>query len=521
MRGHDLLPLLLTKYSMRCLLFGIGLLIGNSVWGQTYLDTTSPLVGGEDYTDLLVEGQNINVAVQSNINWKQLDIGRFDMSAHPLLVKSYSFPNSLIIESCRNCLQASSSSYFTGITQFFAQDSSSVTFLKLDAVFDTVLSRDYFFGPENNTVLIDAMKFDTDSTFISTGLVFRYAPDSTTFKYDLWVAKLDTSLNLIWEKTYKNTLWKELNRGFRGTGIVVDDYGSVLITGEGKYSNARDTGIFEAIVARINRTNGDSLWFRRLTGPVGSRTIYALDAGDGTYYYAENVVLELYPITGNLLRTGVRTGRLDTAGNVLSAHVVGPTDRRFNFHGLRKTLDGNLYVSGELKKGNFNNSAALKFTSTGDSLWYREYIHQDTADESYIFNFMPLPDSGFIHVGYWADLYNPVATHLYTWFLRTDKYGCIVQGCEGIGLGESQRLQEIEIFPNPFYGWVNIHFPNNDLRPVVLEVYDVKGLKVYSEQVAGSNQIRLDLRNLNPGVYILKILYSNQRVEMERLILEK
>jgi hypothetical protein len=75
-------------------------------------------------------------------------------------------------------------------------------------------------------------------------------------------------------------------------------------------------------------------------------------------------------------------------------------------------------------------------------------------------------------------------------------------------LGSSLREEHsLMIYPNPTYGMVNIAL--NDLpenTAVTIQIFSMRGEKLYQASLSGSNEYTTDLSGWQPGIYIVKVL---------------
>ena len=74
----------------------------------------------------------------------------------------------------------------------------------------------------------------------------------------------------------------------------------------------------------------------------------------------------------------------------------------------------------------------------------------------------------------------------------------------------------LNLFPNPTSNSFQVEWENQS--NFELEMYNVAGAKVYSQQVTSQNKI-IDVSDLNPGVYMVKTISGNT-VNQERLVIE-
>ena len=84
--------------------------------------------------------------------------------------------------------------------------------------------------------------------------------------------------------------------------------------------------------------------------------------------------------------------------------------------------------------------------------------------------------------------------------------------CSGVGIDETNVINNVNIYPNPSNGLLNVNF--NLLNPsnVVVSVYNMIGEKVvsYNKENASAVNTTLDLSKCASGVYFVKITSTNQ-----------
>ena len=85
-----------------------------------------------------------------------------------------------------------------------------------------------------------------------------------------------------------------------------------------------------------------------------------------------------------------------------------------------------------------------------------------------------------------------------------------------------QKTSAISVFPNPSESTINIDFKASAKNSSAVEIFDIAGRKLFSEQVqffAGINKKTVDVSELNKGVYILKII--NNEINFSQRIIKK
>ncbi len=97
----------------------------------------------------------------------------------------------------------------------------------------------------------------------------------------------------------------------------------------------------------------------------------------------------------------------------------------------------------------------------------------------------------------------------------------ILLNCSSTGINSvSQQLQPIKIYPNPGKGIFNMEINSNEINPAHLEIFNVLGELVYSQNnLQSSISNKIDLHDLHSGIYIAKI-YSSGKIFAQNIIIE-
>lgn len=129
---------------------------------------------------------------------------------------------------------------------------------------------------------------------------------------------------------------------------------------------------------------------------------------------------------------------------------------------------------------------------------------------------------------------------VYEYFYGIENYGMIYAGTHGRGvfrcedyfvLGEQEHPvangtnnMDLNIFPNPASGQVQVVFDLPDNRDVLIQVVDMTGKQVYTQTIEGVGNghqtVTLDAVNWNKGSYILK-LQSGENSASSKLLIVK
>ena len=302
----------------------------------------------------------------------------------------------------------------------------------------------------------------------------------------------------------------------------------------------------------------DSLWTRTITTPEGFN--YALGAAeyfDGGFLITGYRLLPYVQDNSFLIRT-------DSLGNQLWRREYG---EKASVNGaVRMTLDSNIVTWSEYKEeqlpldyqqmmltkwdstgsiiwqkkshygyyshtkdmevladGGYVCSASLtylgvlaRFDENGDSLWSRYYeAFDDNGQSDLLYDVNPTSDGGFILCGYGFQYLDDPHPYLATIFVvKTDSFGCVVPGCQNVGVQEYELgLQErLHVAPNPAKDRVSLELEVPAAYvlngPVSVIVFDATGREVLRENAEHNSALlthTLHVADWPPGLYHLHL----------------
>ena len=90
-----------------------------------------------------------------------------------------------------------------------------------------------------------------------------------------------------------------------------------------------------------------------------------------------------------------------------------------------------------------------------------------------------------------------------------------------VGTEDSKNFENLNVFPNPSEGKINLSFNMNDIQQVKVDVVSLTGQVVYSENsdnFKGHFERQLDLTGLSKGVYMLR-LTSDKGITNKKIII--
>ena len=224
--------------------------------------------------------------------------------------------------------------------------------------------------------------------------------------------------------------------------------------------------------------------------------------------------------------------KLDTAdGSRMWEREYGSTEYSTLLFAAKECPNADIIACGVSYEVGEQQGLLLRASAGGDSLWMRTYYYQDTAmseGTGRFFDVMPTQDGGFIAAGV---AYNP-ANAPYppgysqdTWVVKVDSLGCIVPGCDGVGVAEliTNLSGAMSVFPNPAHGSVvvRVDLPMNMRQDPDLHLSLVNGQgQVVVKEPAQQGDNTLGLSALSAGMYYVHLSSGTTWLSGAKLIVE-
>ncbi|MBC8173629.1 MAG: T9SS type A sorting domain-containing protein [Chitinophagales bacterium] len=98
---------------------------------------------------------------------------------------------------------------------------------------------------------------------------------------------------------------------------------------------------------------------------------------------------------------------------------------------------------------------------------------------------------------------------------------CTYQVCTDFvtGINETGSEISISVFPNPTTGRMELRFPASISIPVEWKLYDIRGIEQENGIITGYIS-SIQLKKLNPGVYFMRMRFSDEQVRILKLIIQ-
>ena len=362
---------------------------------------------------------------------------------------------------------------------------------------------------------------------------------------DMYISKLDSNGNNIWNKTYK---WSIYQQPHRIKPLL--DGGFLLVGGMGAPNSS-------GFLFKINET-GDSVWLRiyseayslydlQLTengGYIfsgfdlfGRALLWKTDSLGETQWtrtdsglnYADVYSIKQsrdggYILTGgtkicNACPTDIQLVKLTSSGAFEWRKTIGDSATRENAVDVEQTMTGDFIVLGNAdNNGNFvTKPFIIKTDSLGDTLWTKKYGAIGTAVA--ISSGQLTSDGGIIATGGINPLVNN-ETGFYLLKLSSD--GVLI-----VNEHPSETPKQINLYqnyPNPFNPATTIQFTLASAQHVSITIYTILGKEVETildkNMYAGDHTVIWDAKDKPAGVYMYRLV-AGTTTETKKLLFIK
>ncbi len=400
------------------------------------------------------------------------------------------------------CDTVASGGYVIGGSSLSYSGVSMAQLIRLDANGDTLWTRSY--GESGHFMSGNQVKQTADGGFLIVGWYgpYVYYDDSG------FVIKTDSLGNEEWRQLYG--LPGLVLDAFSDIALLQDGY----VLGGGTFPSIDDC---DFLVTRITNT-GTELWSARFGSPYKEPNASVEVLQDGHI-----LVAGAWAVNADGYESPYMALLDSTDGQVVWEHQYGPAMYGKTFFATKQLPNTDLIACGVTYDGGYEQGLLLRTTANGDSLWMRNYAYHDSVidqGQGRFWDVLPTEDGGCIAAGV---AYNPFGGPYppgYSqdaWVVKVDSMGCIVPGCDGVGITEqvTNLGDALRLWPNPVSGQlhVGLSLPGNfkTTGPLTLSVTTLDGRLVLRQQLppllgrgAGGEGI-LDVSALAAGTYALHL----------------
>jgi len=337
---------------------------------------------------------------------------------------------------------------------------------------------------------------------------------------DYWVVKLDSALNVQWQKClggsgfdFGCSIIQAADGGYAVAGWSESNDGDVT----GHHGPLSEPDYW---VAKLDST-GNLQWQKSLGGTDRDFGLSIINSANGGFVVCGFVNSNDSDVTGNHNPIGFTTEdtwivMLDSTGNLQWQKCFGGTQSEWGPK-ILKTFDGNMAAVSTTYSNNGDVSGnhgeydywIIKIDSAQNIL-FQKCLGGPWFD--YVFSFSQTADSGFVLAG-WVMSNGADVTGYHDsicWGEWCPDFWVVKLGPDTLTgiINHKSSINHLQIFPNPSNGIFQITFPQNQKTNCTLDVINTLGQTVFAAQPETKNQkpeTQLDLSFLPKGIYVLKI----------------
>jgi len=330
-----------------------------------------------------------------------------------------------------------------------------------------------------------------------------------------FLLKIDSNSQVQWLKEFAPTQSLSLY----GWGVTQYLDGGYLLTGNGLGNGAPDA----SFLLRTD-TAGNQLWRRYYGGRSAPYGAVRVDSAGDIYTWSDykdpswpfndwyQVLLRKWSPSGGLVWetrshyfqfTHARDFEILPDGSLITCATYGTVD------------------------------ILAKYGAGGDSLWTR-YLHVfSPASYPTLYDVQPTSDGGFALTGYVVqdsfDESNPTPGLQTLWVVKTDSLGCVIPGCQEVGVGEYllDLQKRLAVSPNPASEQVNVVLSLPETGEIEGQarvlLLDASGRTVLEHGLQRNlNQLRatVDVSALPAGLYYLHLRDGRRWLAGSKLVVE-
>ena len=370
--------------------------------------------------------------------------------------------------------------------------------IKYNNEFDTLWKKEYgeVSIPFDTAYLFRNLTFSADNGIVMTGSFLNESGNTDAKAY---LIKTDTSGNKLWEHVYTN-----LTGDVQGYSVISTSDGGYAIGAFQYYHIPSPNETGDPIVIKTDSL-GNFEWVKNLGGPyMDSHAMLARTSEGNILAYCT------YAVVNNPGADSFKSPQLTKMDN--DGHTIW--EKRY-LQPQYNTYPGNLHISGNgsiLFTGKTmisyptNAGWMMKISSSGDSLWYRQYRLMTGKDSEHMLSdVIPTADSGYIACGY----VNPILPDTGTqdvWVVKMDSMGCESENYCWVSTKETEVAPagQLLLYPNPATEAFSVKFQK--LHTGSLCIFDIYGRQTAEIHIPeGEETAVVNCAAWPPGIYILHL----------------
>jgi uncharacterized delta-60 repeat protein len=292
-----------------------------------------------------------------------------------------------------------------GRTESFGAGKGDIWILKLDSNGDTVWQKTYG-GTKEDYVF--SIQQTADGGYVMAGRTESFG----VVNFDVWVLKLDSNGNALWQKTYGGSGW-DIAYSIQETAD-----GGYVVAG---FTESVGAGKYDIWVLKLDN-NGNAIWQKTYGGSGNDYAITVQQTADGGYVVAGHIE------SFNAVGYDVWVLKLDDNGNVIWQKRYGGSGNDYSLS-MQQTADGGYVMAGWTDSFGTGGDDVwvLKLDDNGNVIWQKRY---GGSGNDGAYSVQQTADGGYVMAG-WTYSFGAGLSDM--WILKLDSNGSI-NDCSAIGM---------------------------------------------------------------------------------------
>lgn len=357
---------------------------------------------------------------------------------------------------------------------------------------------------------LSEIKTTTDGGFILCGSTYSNDNDVSGNHggLDFWVVKINSVGDLIWQKTLGGTSNEE------GNSIAQTIDLGYIITGYTQSNNgdvSNFNGIKDIWVVKLD-SSGNIVWEKTLGGTNDENSFSVQQISDGSYVVCGYTNSNDIDVTINQGNSDGWIVKLNNIGIIQWQKTAGGTDSDWFFKVIESS-DGSFIVAGRTQSNNgdiIGNHGGLdgnimKLNSSGDIQWQKSiggslddhlYSIEKTSDNGYILCGLSQSNDGDVSGNHGGGSDGWIVK-LSSETLSTDDFETI----------------NFKVYPNPVSNF--LHISSDIIINQNIKIFDISGRQIKNTSI---NNELIDVSTLNNGFYILQVETNDNNIIKKKFI---
>jgi uncharacterized membrane protein len=81
------------------------------------------------------------------------------------------------------------------------------------------------------------------------------------------------------------------------------------------------------------------------------------------------------------------------------------------------------------------------------------------------------------------------------------------------------NIKSFSVFPNPASSFINIVAENSPEKSMIIEIFDLQGKNVFTQNYHQANSASIDVNNLLKGIYMVRVV-AGDAISTQKLIIQ-